>query len=116
MNNLKSVKQKSSTGKPPQKATFLGMDASLFTGAALTVLAGMTLAYPFVLYYLVYPFIYSLARDGFTPSGLPVMAAVAVWFFPLFWFEYWFLGKRRRMQEAQAELERQRKEDQPPQP
>ncbi|WP_312281029.1 hypothetical protein [Oscillibacter sp.] len=116
MNNTKAVKQNASTGNPPQKTTFLGMDVSLFAGAALTILAVMTLAYPFALYYLVYPFIYSLARDGFTPSCLPVMASVGVWFFPLFWFEYWFLGKRRRMQEAQAELERQREKPQPPQP
>lgn len=96
MNNLKSVKP----------STF----------AAIALLVIMTLEYPYALHYLFYPLIYPYIVSCVLSPELAGMAVVAVWFFPLFGFEYWFLSKRRRMQEAKAELEQQQKEDRTPQP
>lgn len=112
----KSVKPNSNTEQLPQKTTFLGMGIYTFTFAAIALLVFMTLGYPYALHRLFYPLIYPYVVDCVFTSEMAGMAVVAVWFFPLFWFEYWFLGKRRRMQEAQAELERQQKEDRTPQP
>lgn len=86
-----------------------------FTIAAFLLLAIMTAAYPYALHCLFYPLIYPLVRDYAIAAELAGMVVAVVWFFPLFWFEYWFLGKRRRMQDAEAELERRQKEDHTPQ-
>lgn len=83
--------------------------------AAIALLVFMTLEYPYALHYLFYPLIYPYVVSCVLSPELAGMAVAAVWFFPLFWFEYWFLGKRRRMEEAQAELERQQKESHTPQ-
>ncbi|WP_312938746.1 hypothetical protein [Oscillibacter sp.] len=116
MNNQKSVKPNPNTERLPKKTTFLGMGIYTFTVAAIALLVLMTMAYPYALHRLFYPLIYPLVRDYAITAELAGMAVAGVWFFPLFWFEYWFLGKRRRMQEAQAELERQQKESHTPQP
>jgi len=113
---MKNQKLKLTTNaeKLQLETTCLGMGSKPFTVAAFMLLAIMTAAYPYALHRLFYPLIYPLVRDYTITAGLAGMVVAMVWFFPLFWFEYWFLGKRCQMQEVQAELERQQKEDRTP--
>lgn len=113
---MKNQKLKLTTNaeKPQLETTCLGMGVKPFTVAAFMLLAIMTAAYPYALHRLFYPLIYPLVRNYTITAELAGMVVAMVWFFPLFWFEYWFLGKRRRMEETQAELERQQKKSHTP--
>ncbi|BAL01337.1 hypothetical protein OBV_41380 [Oscillibacter valericigenes Sjm18-20] len=115
MNNQKFAKPNTNAEKLQQETTFLGMGIKPFTVVAIALLAGMTMVYPYALHRLFYPLIYPYVRDYAITAELAGMVVAVVWFFPLFWFEYWFLGKRRRMQEVKAELERRQKENHTPQ-
>ena len=75
-----------------------------YTVFAVLFLAVMTMAYPAALHWIFYPILYPFVRGSDFLQRLTGTMIVMLWFFPLFWFEYRFLNKRRRMQEAQAEL------------
>ncbi|MDN0033189.1 hypothetical protein [Oscillibacter ruminantium] len=75
-----------------------------YTVFAVLFLAVMTMAYPAALHWVFYPILYPFVRGSDFLQRLTGTMIVMLWFFPLFGIEYWLLNKRRKMQEAQAEL------------
>ena len=70
--------------KEDLKTTKPGMGEKHFVVLTVCILLGLTIAYP-------------LLREG---ASWPLVIAALVWFIPLFAFEYWALGKYRRMKQT----------------
>lgn len=89
------MKEKLSTKKPI-------MGEKPFAALTICILLGLTVAYPYVLHYLFYPIAYPVLRSG---ASWPLVLAVLLWFTPLFAFEYWALGRYRRMKRTEDKRE-----------
>lgn len=96
-----------------KEALFHGMRTSLFTVASVAILAVLFFSKPYVMESWMIPFLYPLLRDGIT---WPIRAIALIWYILMLAAGYWFLDKRRRMNEAQAELERRQSKESTPQP
>ena len=91
--------------KTERRTERCGMGKKPFAVLTICILIGLTIAYPYVLHYWFYAIAYPVLRTG---AFWPLVLAALVWFIPLFAFEYWALGKYRRMQQAGAKREQLR--------
>jgi hypothetical protein len=95
-----------------KETRFCGLREKPFTVGIILVLAILFVAFPSIVRDWLIPCVYPLLREG---GNWPIRAVVFIWYCGLFILGYWAWGKRRRMQEVKAELERRQKENHTPQ-